>query len=356
IIEILRGSTSVKQARACLTEGITEGIKFKSKASEKQAATLLFTPTQTDAILTMQLSKLIGLEIVKLHEEYDKLVADIKEYNEILGDKSKLYSVIKKRLRKYKKILGCERRTQIDDIESKAYVEEVKEEDLYVFIDRFGYVKSMDSSSYQRLDEVALAEYRHILCVKNTDRLCVFTKEGMLYYIKTEKIPAGKQKDRGTLVNALTGMSNTDEAICFVSFEQLYDSMVFFATKKGYVKFVSGVEFESDRLKISSTKMGDGDELAAVQIMSAGDYLAENSQVVMITKDHMTISYGKEEVSEYKRASRGVTGMKLGEGDEVEFARVIGEETKEIEYNNKNVRVKRIPILRRAGKGKKIKL
>ena len=68
IIEILRGSSSVKQAKTCLIEGITEGIKFKSKASEKEAATLSFTENQADAILAMQLSKLIGLEILKLHE------------------------------------------------------------------------------------------------------------------------------------------------------------------------------------------------------------------------------------------------------------------------------------------------
>ena len=80
IIEILRGSSSEKQAKTCLIEGNTEGIKFKSKASEKEAATLSFTENQADAILAMQLSKLIGLEILKLHEENDTLIANIAEY------------------------------------------------------------------------------------------------------------------------------------------------------------------------------------------------------------------------------------------------------------------------------------
>ena len=69
IIEILRGSTSVSQAKACLMEGKTEGITFKLKSSEKTAATLDFTERQAEAILTMQLSKLIGLELLKLHDE-----------------------------------------------------------------------------------------------------------------------------------------------------------------------------------------------------------------------------------------------------------------------------------------------
>ena len=73
IIEILRGSQSVKQAKSCLIDGITEGITFRSKKSEKDAATLSFTERQADAILAMPLSRLIGLELLKLHQEKDVL-------------------------------------------------------------------------------------------------------------------------------------------------------------------------------------------------------------------------------------------------------------------------------------------
>ncbi len=80
IIEILRGSSSVKQAKSCLIEGKTEGIRFKTEGAEEQAKTLLFTEIQADAILSMQLSKLIGLEILKLHEENETLLKNIEEY------------------------------------------------------------------------------------------------------------------------------------------------------------------------------------------------------------------------------------------------------------------------------------
>ena len=125
IIEILRGSSSVKQAKTCLIEGITEGIKFKSKASEKEAATLSFTENQADAILAMQLSKLIGLEILKLHEENDTLIANIAEYEKVLSDSKELYKVIKGRLREFKKIFNSPRRTSLMDTVAKAYVEKV---------------------------------------------------------------------------------------------------------------------------------------------------------------------------------------------------------------------------------------
>lgn len=126
IIEILRGSSSVKQAKACLIEGITKDIQFKSAASEKQAATLLFTEVQADAILAMPLSKLIGLEILKLHEENDSLLANIEQYEKVLGNTKELYKVIKTRLREFKKAFGRPRRTELLDVVAKAYVEEIK--------------------------------------------------------------------------------------------------------------------------------------------------------------------------------------------------------------------------------------
>ncbi|HCR39671.1 MAG TPA: DNA topoisomerase, partial [Lachnospiraceae bacterium] len=94
IIEILRGSSSIKQAKDCLINGNTEGIRFKSKKSEQSASKLNFTERQAEAILAMQLSKLIGLEIIKLHDENDSLAASIEEYKKILGDQKELFKVI----------------------------------------------------------------------------------------------------------------------------------------------------------------------------------------------------------------------------------------------------------------------
>ena len=93
IIEILRGSSSVNQAKACLTSGDITDIQFKSKNSEKIAKTLDFTENQADAILSMQLSKLIGLEILKLHEEEKTLTENIASYEKILSDKKELYKI-----------------------------------------------------------------------------------------------------------------------------------------------------------------------------------------------------------------------------------------------------------------------
>ena len=169
IIEILRGSNSVKQAKLCLTLGITDGINFRNPDSEYQAQTLTFTERQADAILAMPLSRLVGLELMKLHQENETLLANIAEYEDILGSIPKLHKVIKKRLTTYKKQFGRPRRTELCNMTVANYVEEVKEEDIYVLVDRFGYAKSMDSaSSGNPAGDPAYGydeEYRQTLCL-----------------------------------------------------------------------------------------------------------------------------------------------------------------------------------------------
>ena len=220
IIEILRGSSSVKQAKTCLIEGITEGIKFKSKASEKEAATLSFTENQADAILAMQLSKLIGLEILKLHEENDTLIANIAEYEKVLSDSKELYKVIKGRLREFKKIFNSPRRTSLMDTVAKAYVEKVVIEDLYVCFDRFGYTKAIDAAAFGRASEETKKDFSFVLKIKNTDKLCIFTDKGNMHQVKMEKVPRCKMKDKGTLIHSLCKMENDEEGLLYVSFEE----------------------------------------------------------------------------------------------------------------------------------------
>ena len=103
IIEILRGSANVKTAKACLTEGITEGIRFKTAQSKKDAAKLRFTERQADAILEMRLYRLIGLEIEALMRDHEKTLASIAEYEEILGNRGAMARVIIRELQRFKK-------------------------------------------------------------------------------------------------------------------------------------------------------------------------------------------------------------------------------------------------------------
>ena len=356
IIEILRGSSSVKQAKTCLIEGITEGIKFKSKASEKEAATLSFTENQADAILAMQLSKLIGLEILKLHEENDTLIANIAEYEKVLSDSKELYKVIKGRLREFKKIFNSPRRTSLMDTVAKAYVEKVVIEDLYVCFDRFGYTKAIDAAAFGRASEETNKDFSFVLKIKNTDKLCIFTDKGNMHQVKMEKVPRCKMKDKGTLIHSLCKMENDEEGLLYVSFEELFESILLFVTKNGYIKLVSGAEFETGRQMIAATKLDADDEVVGVIMLSASDVLTGTKKVILLTKDGLSLGFPLSEVSELKKTSRGVKGITLEKEDTVAFATVVHPAAETFEYEGKTLNARRVRNRKRAAKGQKANL
>lgn len=356
IIEILRGSDSVKQAKGCLILGVTEGIRFKSAASEKQAKGLLFTEPQADAILAMPLSKLIGLEILKLKEENGELLANISEYEKVLSDVKALYKVIKARLREFKKQFSIPRRTELTDLEAKPYVEKVVVEDLYVCIDRFGYTKAVDAAAFGRAGEEARQEYVQTLAMKNTDKLCIFTNTGMMHQVKVEKIPRCKMKDKGTLIHSLCKMGNDEEGLLYAGFEELFNAMLMFVTKNGFIKLVSGVEFETGRLQVAATKLDEADELVSVVMLSAGEVLAGTKKVILLTDRGLSLGFPLSEVSEFKKTSRGVKAITLEKNDHVVFSSALASDTETFEYNGKTLNAKRIRNRKRAAKGQNANL
>ena len=356
IIEILRGSSSVKQARACLIEGVTDDIAFKSAASEKQAKTLLFTGAQADAILTMPLSKLIGLEILKLHGEDDESLSSIATYEKVLADVRELYKVIKARLRKYKKQFSRERKTELADVVPKAYIEEVKIEDIYVCIDRFGYMKAMDEAAFVRASDEAKQEYPHIIKMKNTDKVCLFTDQGNMHQVRADRIPKCKIKDKGALVHTLCKLSGDEEALLYIPFEDLFESMLLFTTKGGYIKLVSGAEFETNRSQVAATKLEQGDEVSGVVSLTASDVLSGMKKVILITEKKLSLGFPLSEVSELKKTSRGVRAILLDKDDKLVFSTVVDANAETFSYKGKELNAKRVRNRRRAAKGQKANL
>ncbi len=352
IIEILRGSQSIKQAKECLIHGNTQDIQFKSKKSEREAAALDFTERQAEAILTMPLSKLIGLELLKLHQESQTLHVNIAEYEKILEDVGELHKVIITRLRNYKKKFALPRRTELANLSQEKYVEEIKEEDLYILIDRFGYVKSVDTASYSRISPESLQEYSHIVTLKNTDKLCVFTEEGSMHQVKAMNIPKGRSRDKGVLIQTLCKLEN-ETVIFYIAMENLMETQLFFATRKGYVKQVSGVLFETNRSVIASTKLEAGDSVAGITPLTVEDVIAGDRKVILITKNGLSLGFPLEEVGELKKTSRGVKGITLEQDDQVAYAGVVTPDREEILFEQKTFYPRKIRNRKRAAKGQK---
>ncbi|RGK50197.1 DNA gyrase/topoisomerase IV subunit A [Dorea formicigenerans] len=350
IIEILRGSQSVADARACLTQGITENIKFKSGISRKMAAMLRFTERQANAILEMRLYKLIGLEIEALMKEHEETLKNIARYEDILNHYDSMAEVIIEDLEHFKKEYARKRRTVVENGQEAVYEEKKVEEQEVVFLmDRFGYAKTVDVATYERNKEAADAENKWIVNCINTGKLCVFTNTGKMHQIKVLDLPYGKFRDKGQPIDNVSNYDSTQEMVVYMCDElQLRYAKLLFATKQGMIKKVKGNEFQVAKRTIAATKLQEDDDLISVQVIT------DDQHVVLQTKDGYFLRFSAQEVAEKKKAAVGVRGIKLRKNDELEQIYLFYEGTEhKISYGDRELTLNRLKVAKRDGTGTK---
>lgn len=353
IIEILRGSKSQKQVKDCLMLGITEGIRFKTKTSERAAKRLQFTQRQATAILEMRLYKLIGLEIEALMAEHETTLKNIARYEDILNNYDSMAQVIIEDLERTKKEYGRKRRTVVENVEEAVFEEKkIEEMEVCFLMDRFGYAKIMDKNLYERNKETILEEYKYVFFCMNTDKICLFTDQGQMHTVKVLDLPMAKLRDKGTPVDNVSNYSSAQERILYVSsMENVKNSTLLFVTKSGMAKQVKGEEFDVVKRTIASTKLGDKDELVMVQQCDTMDYL------VLQSKGGYFLRFLKEEVPEKKKAAVGVRAMKLMEEDELENAYLLESRMEySVEYKGKQMILNKIKLGKRDTKGTKVRV
>jgi DNA gyrase subunit A len=350
IIEILRGSRSIKDAKACLTDGNTDHITFKNPSSKIMAQQLNFTDRQAQAILEMRLYKLIGLEIEALMKEHDETLENIAKYEDILEHRSSMAKVIIKELTAFKKAYGKERKTVIDNLkEAVVAAKKIEEQDVVFLMDRFGYAKIVDTSVYERNKEAANAEYRHIFTCKNTDKICIFTDKGQMHLLKVLDLPYGKFRDKGTPIDNLCNYDSKEENVVYLAgLEHVSSHRMLFGTKYAMIKVVDGMEFVVAKKTTAATKLGEEDEVLTVCP------LEENDTLVMATKKDMFLRIDCAQIPQKKKGAVGVRGMKLAAGDELKSIHVLHEgEEKEVEVKGKLVALHRLHVGNRDTKGVK---
>lgn len=351
IIAILRGSKNLKDAKACLTTGDVTNIHFKVPGFEEDAKKLAFTERQASAILEMRLYKLIGLEILALEKEHRETLRKIAEYKKILGSRPQMNRVIKEDLAAIKAEFAPPRRTLIEDGPEAVYDESaVAVQEMVFVMDRFGYCKLLDKSTYDRNQETVDNEQVHVVKCLNTDKICLFAASGSLYQIKAMDVPAGKLRDKGTPIENLSKFDGTKDTIVYLtSAENMKGRIFVFATKMAMVKQVPAAEFETNNRVVAATKLQDGDELAAVIPVEG------QTEVVIQTTGGVFLRFALEEISMLKKASRGVRGIRLSKNEELEKLYLIGENPI-VDYKGKEVHLNRLKLAKRDGKGSKVRL
>ena len=350
IIEILRGSRNIKDAKNCLMNGVTENIKFKTKESEKKASKLNFTERQATAILEMRLYKLIGLEVEALMDEHNTTLKNIAEYEDILTNRSTMAKVIMKELDGLKKNYSRERRTRIDNVEAAVYEEKKMEEMEVVFLmDRFGYAKTIDVAAYERNKEAADSENRYELHCMNTGKICIFTNTGQMHLLKVVDLPFGKFRDKGQPIDNVSNYDSSKEQLIYITdLAALCTQKLLFGTKTAMLKQVDGKEFDVSKRTTAATKLADDDAVIFVAPVE------ENMTIVMQSAKDMFLRIAADTIPEKKKGAIGVCGMKLAAGDELTNIYALGEEEPPVVMvKDKEIALNRLHIGNRATKGVK---
>ncbi len=351
IIEILRGSKNQTQAKACLTNGTTEGIRFRTQTSKKQAAKLRFTQRQATAILEMRLYRLIGLEVEALMKEHETTLENIARYEKILGDPGTMMDVIVKDLNAIKRTYARERRTALENAAEVVFKEtSPKELEVGFLIDKFGYAKVIDKAAYERNQEIIRGEYRYAFPCMNTDKICIFTDTGKMHLAKIEDLPLVKLRGKGTPIDNVSNYDSQEEKIVFIaSLPSIKTASLLFATARGLIKQVDGPEFDVTKRTIAALKLGDGDSVVFAGISSYAEF------TVLQSRGGYFLRMATRDIPFQKRNSLGVRGIRLEGDDLVEHAYLLGAHAAcQIRHGEKALDLGRLKLAKRDTRGTRL--
>ncbi len=228
----------------------------------------------------------------------------------------------------------------------------VQDIEVVVLTDRFGYMRCVDPSVYERNRETAEGESRFIIRCMTSERLCVFTDRGNMYTVKVSQIPLGKFRDKGIPIDNISQYSSDGERILWVdSMSNVRAEEIVFATAYGMVKKVHGSEFDVTRRQIAATKLTD-EEDRVVLAVPAGPY----DYIVLQSSGGYFLRFLLEEVPEKKKGALGVKGMKLSEKERIEAAWLVASRVENtVEYGGRKLSLNRIKLTGRGGKGTKVR-
>ncbi|MGF7186431.1 DNA gyrase subunit A [Desulfitispora alkaliphila] len=307
VIKTIRQSRTTEIAKEALMDGFD--------LSEKQA----------QAILDMRLQRLTGLEREKLEAEYKELLDKISYFKSVLADENLVLKIIKEELEEVKQKYGDKRRTQINEEDTKIEIEDlIEEEEVVITMTHNGYIKRMPTNVYksqkrggrgvagQATRESDMVE--HLFVTTTHHHLMVFTNKGKVYRLKVYEIPESSRQSKGTAIINLLGLTPAEVVTALIPVKTFdSDTYLFMATKNGIVKKTALSAYDTSRKDgIIAIHIDDNDELIGVK-MTKGQ-----ADVILATRNGLTIRFPEENVRSMGRISRGVKGITLSKGDYVE--------------------------------------
>ncbi|MPZ90764.1 MAG: DNA gyrase subunit A [Actinobacteria bacterium] len=321
------------------------------------------TEVQANHILDMPLRRLTALEQDKIRDEHEALQHTIAELREILGDETKVRSIIAEELTEIKEKFADERRTRIVPDEGEFDIEDlIADEDLVVSVSRDGYIKSVPLDTYRRqgrggrgVKATALKEgdvVEHLIMTTAHSYLLLFSTSGRVYRLKAHEIPKRDRTARGTAVVNVVSMRAEDEVAAMIDTRD-YETYryLLIATRKGMVKKTLFREYDSTRREgIIALNLKDDDEVVRV-VPTSGE-----EDVLLVTRKGKAIRFTERDVRPMGRTATGVIGIRLDEDAEVVAADMVRDEGDDLliitEFGfGKRTKLQHFPRKGRGGKG-----
>lgn len=280
---------------------------------------------QAQAIIQMPLGRLAGMEREKLKTETDELHAKIAEYNAILADEKRVRAIVKQELLEIKEKFNDPRRTEIASVEGEVDIEDlIPQEECVVTLTHFGYLKRQPLDVYKtqrrggrgisgmtRRDEDFVSD---IYTCSTHDYLMFFTNKGKVYRIKGYEIPEGSRTSRGTNVVNILPLEQGEKITCVIKTSDISakDRYYVMVTRNGVIKRTEYNAYTNVRKSgLIAINLDEGDELAWVKITDG------HSDVVLATRQGMSIRFHEEDARSMGRTARGVKAISLEAEDQV---------------------------------------
>jgi len=307
VVAIIKASRDVATAR----------LKLQQRFSLSEA--------QSEAIVEMRLGRLTSLEIEKIQQELEELKVQIAYYKSLLADDKKLRGVIKDETRAIAEKFGDKRRTEIvaGEVENINIEDLIKKEEMMILISNLGYVKRVPVSAYKNqgrggkgMQSAKLAEDDFVeqIFVASTHEYVMFiTSAGKAYWMKVHELPEGSRTSKGAHIKSLLTVSPNEDITAVVSLKDFSDTeYLFMGTARGVVKKVKTSEFVNAKTRgIVAIKLDEGDKLVSALLTKGTD------EIVLISRRGKALRTHEDHVRAMGRSSRGVTGMRLSNGDEL---------------------------------------
>ncbi len=284
------------------------------------------TEAQAKAILDMQLRRLSGLERQKLDDDYRETIKLISELESILASPRRILSLIKQDLDEIATKYGDDRRTEVvDDTPRQLSAEElVADEDVVITVSSRNYVKRMPLSTYRAQHRggrgvIGMAtrdedDVEHLVVARSHDRLYVFTDRGRVFALKVFELPDASRTAKGTPIqNILEAMQAGERVSALVALRDTSSAEhLVMATRKGFIKKTPLSEYANvRRAGLIAIALRKGDQLAWVAPCTAQD------RILLATRKGKAITFKATDARPMGRQTQGVTGIRLGKGDEV---------------------------------------